>query len=121
MKSIITLLLVTSSFVLKAQEEKKDAMYFKNTESKITSLKYTSNSVSELKSIKWEELKEIFETNKPKEKIELSFEVNLKESKNKLKSSFTVSGETKSIDSLIVLAKKGVNGLIRISRKYQNK
>lgn len=117
MKKNIILFLLFSSFLLNAQQEKTDVSYFKNTEARITSLNYTSNSISELKSINWEDVKSIFNSNKPEEKIELSFEIDLKESKNKLKSSFKVTGETKNIDSLINIAKKGVNGLIKISSK----
>lgn len=106
-----------SSFLLNAQQEKVNVSYFKNTEARITSLKYISSSVFELENLNWGDVKSIFNSNKPEEKIELSFEIDLKESKNKLKSSFKVIGETKNIDSLINLAKKGVNGLIKISSK----
>lgn len=119
MKKSIILFLMFSSFLLNAQEEKTNVSYFKNVEAKVTALSYTSNSISELKSINWEDVKSIFESNKSEEKIELSFEIDLKESKNKLKSSFKVSGETKNIDSLIDIAKKGLNGLIRISNNHQ--
>ena len=119
MKKNIILLLLFSSFMLNAQDEKTDVAYFKNVEAKITSLKYTSNSISELKSINWEDVKSIFDSNNPEENIELSFEIDFKKSKNKLKSSFKVAGKTKNIDSIITMVKKGLNGLIKMSNNHE--
>lgn len=119
MKIYSALFLFLSTFILNAQEEKTNVSYFKNTEAKVTVLNFTSNSISELKSINWKDVKSIFDSNKSEETIELSFEIDLKESKNKLKSSFRVTGETKNIDSLIVIAQKGLNGLIKMSNNYQ--
>jgi hypothetical protein len=51
----------------------------------------------------------------------MSFAIDLKESKNKFKSSITVSGESKHIDSLIVRSKKIVKAMMNLSRKYENK
>lgn len=115
MKKSIILFLMFSSFLLNAQEEKTNVSYIQNIETKITSLNFASNSISELKNIDWKGLKSIFDSNNPEEKVELSFQIDLEKSKNKLKSTFKVSGETKNLDSLILIAKNGLDGLIRIS------
>jgi hypothetical protein len=47
------------------------------------------------------------------------FEIDLKESKNKFKSSITLSGITKELDSLIIRSKKMLNALIRIAKRNE--
>lgn len=118
MKLYVVLFLLFFSLILNAQEEKTNVAYFKNTAAKITALNFTSSSITELKNINWKDVKSIFDSNKSEETIELRFEIDLKESKNKLKSSFKVTGETRNIDSLIVIARKGLNGLIKMSNNY---
>lgn len=92
----------------------------KNIDAKVTSVSYAVDSAQELESIDWKQLKSVFDLNDSEEVIEMSFGINYKKSKNKIKSSITISGETKNIDALIKRAKKGVNALIKISNKYQN-
>jgi predicted RNA-binding protein with EMAP domain len=121
MKKLLTILLFTASIFIYGQEEKMSVNILKDIEPKITSIKYSANSTKELENIDWKELKDLFDTNTPEEKIALSFAVDLKESKHNFKSSVTISGETKNIDSLITNAKKGVTAIIKISKKYQNK
>lgn len=118
MKKLCTLLFVLCSVLANAQEEKTKVSYSKNIDSKVTSLKYTTASVTELESINWKDVKSIFETNKPEEKIELSFEIDLKDSKDKFKSSVTVGGQTKEIDSLIIKSKNLIKMIIKISKNY---
>ncbi|SDR69406.1 hypothetical protein SAMN05216503_0451 [Polaribacter sp. KT25b] len=118
MKKILTVLLLIASTIIYGQEEKNT---FTKAESKITEIKYSLNSIKELEDIDWKELKAFFDTNKPTDKIALSFELDLQESKNNIKSAITISGETKNIDSLIIRAKKGVLSIIKISKNYQNK
>lgn len=120
MKKLFTLLLLLVSLVTNAQEENTKVEYSKNEVSKITSLKMTTNSTKDLETINWKDIKSIFEDNKPEEKIELSFELDLKDSKNKFKSSISVVGETKELDSLILKSKKYLKALIKISKKYEN-
>ena len=91
----------------------------KKTESAITSLKYTVSSTEDIKTFKWSEVKSFFKNNKENEIIEIGFEIDLKESKNKFKGSFIVSGESKDIDSLTFKAEKMLKGLIKISKKYE--
>ena len=111
MKKLFTLLILLVSLITSAQEEDTKVAYFKNEVSKITSLKMTTNSIKDLETINWKDVTSIFEDNNPEEKIELSFEIDLKESKNKFKSSISVVGETKKLDSLILKSKifKSIN------------
>lgn len=120
MKKLYTLLFILSSFFIRAQAENTEVASSKNVVSKITSLKYATSSIKELESINWQEVKSVFETNKPEEKIELSFEINLPQSKNKFKSSVTVGGLTKQIDSLIIKSKKAIKAFVKISINYEN-
>ena len=95
-----------------------------DTNVKITSMAYTVDSVKELKAINWADIKSIFETNKSDEIINLSFGLNLKESDNKkvsISGEFSVEGKSKDIDDLIKKAKKGINGLIKLYKNYENK
>ena len=121
MKKILTLFLLTFSIFINGQEENTDATYFTDTVTKVTSLKFSSSLIKDLESIVWEDVKSIFDKNSPEEKVALSFEIDLKKSKNKFKGSLTVCGPTKNLDSLIISAKKTVKSLIRISKGYQNK
>lgn len=118
MKKIYILLLLLSGLVLKAQEQKSSATYSKNEVSQITSLKFIASSTKELEEIKWKDIKSIFESNKPEDKIELSFELDLKASKDKFKGTMTTGGKTKDIDSLIKTSKKIIKALIKISKNY---
>ena len=117
MKKVLTLFLLTFSIVLFAQDKSTKVTFIKNIDSKITSLKYTTSSINEFETINWQDVKSIFETNKPEEKIEMTFEIDLKESKDKFKSSVTVGGKTEEIDSLIKRAKKIIKSIIKISKK----
>jgi hypothetical protein len=81
---------------------------------KVTNLTFSVDEVEELRSINWKDIKAIFEKNESDEKNELTFKINLPESKNKIKGSITFGGKSKNIDELIKSAKKGIKGLIRI-------
>ena len=119
MKKITTLLLLF--FVATSFAQKNKFIKNKVIETKVTSIFISANSIEELKTINWLELKESFNDNKQNDIIKLGFEIDLKESKNKLKNSITISGETKNLESLILKAKKGVKGLIKMTNNYQNK
>ncbi|AOW18632.1 hypothetical protein LPB03_14720 [Polaribacter vadi] len=121
MKKLFTLLILLVSLITSAQEEDTKVAYFKNEVSKITSLKMTSNSTQDLETINWKDIRSIFEYNNPEEKIELSFELDLKESKDKFKSAVTVGGHTEEIDSLITKSKKLIKMIIKLSKNYENK
>jgi hypothetical protein len=111
---VLFLFMVTISF---AQTTSKVMQTEKSTEVKVHAISYTVDSVKELETIDWNSVKEVFEYNNETEIIKMSFGIDLKKSKNNFKSSITVSGETKDIDSLIIKAKKGVNAIMKISKK----
>jgi hypothetical protein len=121
MNKLATLLFLIAVSMSSAQTASRTIELNKPTKSKVHSVSYTVDSVQELETIDWISIKEIFEDNKKTEIIKMSFGVNLKKSKINFKSAITVSGETKDIDSLIVKAKKAVNAIMKISKKYQNK
>ncbi len=123
MKKITTVVLLLFTSILLAQHknvEIKETINT-NTDVKVTSMSYSVDSAKQLENINWNEVKSIFEDNNPEEKIELSFELDLKESKSKFKSAVTVGGKTKEIDSLILKSKKYLKALIKISKNYENK
>ena len=106
MKKIITVLLFCLSTMIHSQEDITTAEIDEN---KITSLIYSVDSIEELKSINWNDVKEIFNSNKDnKEMIVLGFKVkdNQKNSKLKFKHSFEVKGELSDLDGTIEMAKK---------------
>jgi hypothetical protein len=121
MKRLLTLVLLSASLFGFGQEEKAKVASLRNSAANVTSIKYSTNSMIELETINWKEVKSIFESNKEDEIITMSFAIDLKESKNKFKSSITVSGESKHIDSLIIRSKKLVKAMINLSKKYENK
>lgn len=119
MKVILLIQLLSFSFFSYSQKNNLSIINEKS-EVKITAVSYAVNSAKELQSIDWREIKEVFNSNKGSEKIEMSFALNYPNSKYKIKSSIKVSGQTKDIDSLIFRAKKGVKSIIKISNKYKN-
>jgi hypothetical protein len=126
MKKLATLLLFFFASIATAQHKSVAINESINTDTdvKITSISYTVDSIKELKSINWDEIKSIFETNKEDEVIKMSFEINLKESegkKVKVSGKFSVEGKSENIDDLIKKSKKGIDGLIKIYNKYENK
>lgn len=75
----------------------------------IESLQFEVDSVDELETIDWKDVKETFEENSPESSIFLKITVANKK-KGKLKKSFSykVDGKAKDIDSLITRIKKGI-------------
>jgi hypothetical protein len=126
MKKLITLLVALTSFIGFAQSKNivLEDNYNYNSQVKITSLSYDVDSVTELEEIDWKEIKSIFNTNNEDDVIKLSFAINMKKQKNKkvkIAGKFSVEGKTDNIEELIKKSKKGVNGLIKVYNKYQNK
>ncbi|TMM32346.1 hypothetical protein FDT66_02455 [Polaribacter aestuariivivens] len=120
MKKIITLLLFLTASVFYAQEITLENKKSLNSGVTVNSVSYMVDTIEELETIDWKNVKEVFESNKPEDIVEMSFGMDLKKSKYKFKSSIKVSGESKNIDSLIIKAKKGVKSIIKISKKYKN-
>ncbi|MFY9241928.1 MAG: hypothetical protein WAO74_02760 [Polaribacter sp.] len=114
MKNILTFNLLFLSIITFSQEKSFLSKVTKENSVTTHSIKYAVNSIEDLKSINWDDAKEMFQKNKPEEIIELAFEINLPESKNKYNSSVKVGGKTENIDSLIKMIKKGVNVTTKI-------
>jgi hypothetical protein len=120
MKKTVALFLLLSSIFAFGQEKMTALATSEKRETKGTNLKYVSSSIKELKAIDWEDVKSVFESNKKDEIIKMIFEIDLPASKSKFKSSITVSGETKNIDTLIHKAKKMLKALLKTAKKYNN-
>lgn len=108
MKKIITILLISLSSIIYSQEDNTTAEI---KESNVTTLIFSVDSVKELKSINWNDVKEIFNENtNKKEKIILGFKVknNKKNSNLKYKHSFQVEGELTDLNETIKVVKKTI-------------
>ncbi|WP_272151676.1 hypothetical protein [Tenacibaculum aiptasiae] len=106
MKKTITSLLFCLSAIVYGQ---KDITTVKVEENKVTSLIFSVDSVEELKTINWNDVKEVFKSNKDSnEKIALGFTVkkHKKNSKLKFKHSFKVKSELSDLDGTIEMTKR---------------
>lgn len=106
MKKLAIVLLLFSLTMSFAQTGSKHVELDKLTKVKVHAVSYTVDSRKKLEAIDWNSIKSLFEYNNETEIIKMSFGIDLRESKNNFKSSITVSGETKNIDSLLIKAKK---------------
>lgn len=114
MRKIITVLMMFISGFSFSQEE--HAAIYTNEEN-TTSLIFSVDSIEELKTIKWDDVKEIFNGNSNKEKkIVLGFKVknDKKDSKLKFKHFFEVKGKLSDIDGSIELARKMIKVIEKI-------
>ena len=106
MKKTITLLLFCLSAIVYGQ---KDIATVELDENKVTSLIFSVDSVKELKTINWNDVKEIFKSNKnSSEIVAIGFTVrdNQKDSKLKFKHSFKVKGKLSDLDGTIAMTKR---------------
>lgn len=90
-----------------------------STEVTIKSLKIECESAEELKSVDWDDIREVIRMNDPEEVIALEFGLHEKKANTKIKGNFnfTIKGKTKDIENIITRAKKGVKALERMSTK----
>ena len=111
MKKLLTVLFLSIAMLSFAQEKKE--MYVE-----ITSLKFTVNSLDELKTIKWNDIKESVKKKNNDELINLEFVVDIPKTNNnsKLKYTYVVEGKSEDIDDLITSIKKGLNGIKTVSK-----
>ena len=119
MKNIFTLIALFFSLLTFSQKDIVLSKITKDKEFTVHSIKFSVNSSEDLQSINWDDVRDNFKDNKPEELIELAFEIDLPESKNKFKSSFKVGGETKNIDTLIKRMKKGVKKMSKLILNYK--
>lgn len=105
---VIVLMLLFVSFFY-GQDENASVII---NESKITSLIYTVDSIQELKSVNWDDVIEIFKTNKKKDSIVFGFRVkNLNKEKIKFKHSLTIKAEAENIDETIKIARNIITAI----------
>ncbi|WP_064965681.1 hypothetical protein [Tenacibaculum ovolyticum] len=99
MKKIINILLVCMSGVISSQENIRTAEI---KESNINSLIFSVDAIKELKSINWNDIKDIFNENRNKDKkIILGFNV-----KNNSMHGFEVKGSLSDLEETIKITKK---------------
>jgi len=106
MKKISTILFLLISGLLYSQSEAPTTTI---KESKITSLVYSVDSVEVLKTINWDDVKEIFNRNENKdESIVLGFKVksDTNDSEPKFKHSVEVKGKMSDLDGTIKITRK---------------
>ena len=114
MKNIIIILFLLTANIILAQEDVTTAKF---TESNITSLVYTVDSVEELNEIKWSDIKTMFDKNTNKnETIILGFKVknDTKNSTSKFKHSFKVEGKLEDLEGTIKITKKVIKLLQKL-------
>lgn len=103
-KIVLSVLLFATSFCFG-----QDVVTAEVKESKITSLVYTVDSLEELKTINWNDIKDLLKENENKEKVELGFRVKSKNSDKdtlSFKHSFEIKSDADAIDSSISIAKR---------------
>ncbi|WP_299012754.1 hypothetical protein [uncultured Polaribacter sp.] len=116
MKNLIFYVLLLFCGITNAQDNKINSNYVKDDVAKITSLKFSADKVEELKKINWDDIKSIFATNKPEQKIALGFALDLsKTSKDQFKCEITINDESKNIEDVIKKSKKMVKMMIKLS------
>lgn len=111
MKKLLLILCVFTLSMTYGQTKANSELEFK--ESTINNLKISVDDVAEFKTINWKDIKEIFSNNNKKDTISLGFALK-KNTKNKNKYSFTITGKTENIDNLISLSKKAITTLNNI-------
>lgn len=112
MKKIITILLISLSSIIYSQEDNTTTAEIEESNiTTLTTLVFTVDSIKELKSINWDDVKEIFNENTDKEeKVILGFKVknNKKDSSLKYKHSFQVEGKLSDLNETIKVVKKTI-------------
>jgi hypothetical protein len=106
MKKIITILLISMSSIIFSQEDVTTAEI---KDSNVNSLIFSVDSIEELKSINWDDIKDIFKKNTDKDKkVILGFNVKNddKNSSRKFKHSFEAKGKLSDMEETIEMTKK---------------
>lgn len=84
----------------------------------VNSLEVKVDSIAEINTINWNDVKEAFKENNPESDIYLKVSFKKQKRKNiKMSYSYKVDGKAKEIDSLILKLKKGVKLFKKISNK----
>ena len=110
MKKVSVILLLLISVVTYSQNSGTTAEIKKST---LTKLIYTVNSIEELKSINWNDVKDIFKEDNKEETIVLGFKVK-GINKEEIKHSFEVKGKVSDIDNTIEITKKVIKVITKL-------
>ena len=111
MKKLLLILFAFTFSIVNSQEKQNAEINFTNTT--VNSLKFRVDTKEELKSINWNDIKDIFLENKKSDSISLAFELK-KNAKSKIHYSFIVKGKSNDIDGLISISKKAIKTLNKI-------
>lgn len=120
MKKIIVCICLLMSSLMFSQSKKTDV----DTKVSINSLKFSANSVEELETINWEDVREIIKENNPEAPFSLEIELNTsKKSTSKVTTNMSakVSDVSKNYELLISRAEKAIKAFKRMSNKINNK
>jgi len=105
---------ITSNLIV--QESK-----IQNTNFNVNALEFKIDSVSEIETLNWNEIKETFQKNDPESNITLKVVLNQKKTENNKRSfSYKVDGKSKNIDDLIEKLKKGIS-ILKKNKKQEIK
>ncbi len=83
----------------------------------VTSLIFTVDSSEELKTIKWNDIKEIFENNNKQDEVKIGCRVLSKSTENsnkEFKHSFEIKGKVDDLDKLINMLKKATKLMVKL-------
>lgn len=119
MKELLLIVCFFSMTTGFAQIETKPIIAY-TSKDEITSLKFSVDTSNDLKTINWNGIKEIFNDTNDNQLIKLEFEIDLSKSKNKMQASFKIQGKKETIDKLILRAKKGVKGMMKVINNTKN-
>ncbi|NVJ89867.1 MAG: hypothetical protein HWD82_10585 [Flavobacteriaceae bacterium] len=102
---------ITSNLI--AQESE-----IKFTNLNINALEFKIESVADIETLDWNDIKETFQNNDPESDITLKVILNQKKEENNKRSfSYKVDGKAKNIEDLIVKLKKGITIIKKITNK----
>ena len=120
MIKIIFAICVFASSLIFSQNKNSSKNYMN-----VNSLSFTVDSLKELATINWQDVKEAFKQNSPESNIFLEIKLKTKEKqKAKLKVnydfSFKVAGKAREIDSLVLCMRKGIKFINKVTKNLKN-
>lgn len=102
-------LLLLALFIITKLTGQEEVVTVQINDNNINSLVYTIDSVEELETINWDDIKEIFSENRGKDSITIGCRIKAKPLKDDCKKyvhSFRVKGTSEDIDGTINIAKR---------------
>ena len=101
MKTIISLVLLLFVYTLSAQQ-----INSKKSDTTISLIEISTDSLEELDNINWKDIKEIFSNNQAKDSMQIGFKIKNKKDKLTYTNAFSIKGKTEDIDGTIKMAQK---------------